>query len=77
MAITSNGITLIDTVMTIKSDLYDVTIKDLYIDNNKLVIRGNIRNKTKKEDRSFGEYIVLDRNNDNCCDDNCNDKENE
>lgn len=69
MVIMSNGVTLIDTVMLVKSDLYDVIIKDLYIDNNKLVIRGNIHNKTKKEDRSFGEYIVLDRSNDNCCDD--------
>ncbi len=65
MAIMSNGVTLIDTVMVVKSDLYDVIIRDLYVDNNRLVIRGDIYNKTKKEDRNFGEYIVLDRNDDN------------
>lgn len=47
--------------MIIESNLYHVIINGLYVDDNsnRLVIRGKICNKNKKEDREFEEYIVL------------------
>lgn len=62
MVIVEQGVPLVDTIMIIEGKLYDVTIKDLYVDDDsdRLVIKGEICNKTKKEKHDFEEYIVLD-----------------
>lgn len=47
--------------MIVEGELYNVTIKVLYIDDdsNKLVIKGEIYDKTKKESHDFEKYITL------------------
>lgn len=48
--------------MMIEGKSYTVVIIDLYIDDDRdrLVVKGEIHNKIKKENYPFEEYIVLD-----------------
>lgn len=48
--------------MIVDGTIYRVTINDLYIDDERfrLVLKGEIYNKNKKEKHNFEEYIILD-----------------